>query len=147
MRVRFSQPLVKPVRWHLRLAWRCGDTELCTHDGQSLEVFQLSAHMLDTSPGTSAFSVLSRSVRLSGSSVVWHEFFYDPDSCAPEEEDCDGLSNARLHVLDVSTPGGTDLVIAEDTRLASLARQSGTFNTPISAADLQLIAAAVTARS
>lgn len=25
MRVRFSQALVKPLLWHLRLAWRCGD--------------------------------------------------------------------------------------------------------------------------
>jgi len=26
MRVRFSQPIVKQLLWHLRLAWRCGDT-------------------------------------------------------------------------------------------------------------------------
>jgi transposase len=25
LRVRFSQPIVKQLRWHLRLAWRCGD--------------------------------------------------------------------------------------------------------------------------
>jgi beta propeller repeat protein len=97
-------------------AWRCGDSEICVHDGNSMESFDISAFLFDSDPGTEPFSVVSLLVRLSGSRVVWHEFVVDPSLPCPPDEDC-GPEHARLHVLDVGTGPPEDRVIGEGTEV------------------------------
>lgn len=97
-----------------RTAWRCGDTEICVHDGDDVEFFDVSAHFL-AAPTAPAFSVMTKLVRISGDRVVWHEFVFDPD-CDPDSGLCSPVTDARLHVLDVAT--SADVVIAEGPGLA-----------------------------